>query len=285
MDWPPGRDRPAHFSIYGPKAWRGGGRDDLFAQEAEQAARERLNLLYVAMTRARQALFVSGVVEPEKEPAHWLGMLKTALDQAEMTGLPEMAFPPSPSGGGAGGEGAWQQAAEPLLPLPGPPPGGEGELGPIGQLRPPSGPEAEFGTAVHALLEWLSAGMAEADALVRLDLDREDSERVASVARRILAIPELAPAFDPARYRHAYNELEFLDGEGNAFRIDRLVEFREEIWVLDYKTGGLDEPDPDRRAAPYLEQIGGYRDAARALFPGRPVRAALVFADGMVWWA
>lgn len=92
MDWPPDRDRPAHFSIYGPKAWRGGGRDDLFAREAEQAAREHLNLLYVAMTRARQALFVSGTQVPGQSPEHWLGMLKTALEQAEMAGLPEMGW-------------------------------------------------------------------------------------------------------------------------------------------------------------------------------------------------
>ncbi len=297
MDWPPGGERPAHFSVYGPKAWRGGGRDDLFAREAEQAARERLNLLYVAMTRARQALFVSGMREAGKEPAHWLGMLKTALEQAEMAGLPEMPFLPSP----AGREGArldqTQTPNQPLRPLPGPPPAGEGEIPPIGQIRPPSGPEAEFGIAVHACLEWMSESVgcgdegtasATGDAVRKLTasygVEAETAERATAAARRILAIPELAPAFDPARYRRAHNEMEFLDGEGNVFRIDRLVEFSEEVWVLDYKTGGLGEPDIKRRALPHLEQIDGYRQAVRQLYPDKPARAALAFADGVVWW-
>ncbi len=318
MDWPPGQDRPAHFSIYGPKAWRGGGRDDLLAREAEQAAREHLNLLYVAMTRARQALFVSGLQEAGKatsskmEPAHWLGLLKTALERAEMAGLPEMAWLPSPSGvssdlaavfgqpsrmlgssiRGAGGEGTTvDQAFAPdqaPYPHPDPLPEGEGATAPIGQLRPSSGPEADFGNAVHACLEWITEGMDVGDAVRKLTasygLGPEAGERVADTVRRILAIAELAPAFDPTRHLRAHNEMEFLDGEGGAFRIDRLVEFSEEIWVLDYKTGGIDEPDLTRRALPYREQIEGYRAAARQLYRGRTVRAALVFADGMVWW-
>ncbi|MDP2832483.1 MAG: UvrD-helicase domain-containing protein [Pseudomonadota bacterium] len=290
MDWPPGQARPAHFSLYGPKAWHGGGRDDLFAHEAEQAAREHLNLLYVAMTRARQALFVSGLQEAGKAPAHWLGLLKTALEQTEMAELPEMGWrdPPVVAVGCAArtDSPSLVRTAHPTAdlaleagwksPLP--------DLPPIGQLRLPAGPEADFGSAVHACLEWMTEGLAEAKALARLGLEPRDGERVALAARRILAIPELAAAFDPARHLRAHNEMEFLDGDGGTYRIDRLVEFSEEIWVLDYKTGGLDEADPARRALPYLEQIEGYRAAAHQLYPGRTVRAALVFADGVVGW-
>jgi len=305
MDWPPGQARPAHFSIYGPKAWRGGGRDDLFAREAEQAAREHLNLLYVAMTRARQALFVSGLQEAGKEPTHWLGLLKTALEQTEMAGLPEMGWrevtvarmqrsrcalaltnPASSLRGQRSGirELTWESpdsaALHPGYSLPS-----------IGEFRALSGPEADFGNAVHLCLEWMTEGLVETtdDAVRKLTtsygLAPEAGERVAAAARRILAIPELAAAFDPARHRRAHNEMEFLDGEGGTFRIDRLVEFAEEIWVLDYKTGGLDESDLTRRARPYREQIEGYCAAARQLYPGKPARGALAFADGRVWWA
>ncbi|MGD7392219.1 3'-5' exonuclease, partial [Ralstonia pseudosolanacearum] len=61
IDWPPGAEAPAHFSAFGKAAERGRARDPLFAQEATLAERENWNLLYVAMTRARQALIVSGV--------------------------------------------------------------------------------------------------------------------------------------------------------------------------------------------------------------------------------
>jgi len=270
MDWTPGQSRPAHFSIHGPKAWRGGGRDDLFAREAEQAARERLNLLYVAMTRARQALFVSGIKQAGKAPAHWLGLLDAAQAATEQEELPRMRWLDATETG--------QAAPAPLAPSQDAFPAG------IGQLRPASGPEADFGTAVHACLEWRTANVEEADALARLDLDARMTARVAMACRRILAIPELAAAFDPGRHLRAHNELECLDAQGNTLRIDRLVEFSGEVWVLDYKTGGLDETDPARRAAAHQEQIDAYLAAARQLYPGRPVRAALVFADGMVSW-
>ena len=267
MDWPPVARRPVHFSLHGPKAWRGAGRDDLFAQEAEQAARERLNLLYVAMTRARQALFISGVVAADKPPAHWLGLAQTALQQAAMAGLPMSCWRDA---------GTVAVLANPPVAAPG------AGIPPIGQYRPPVGPEAEFGIAVHACLEWITEGLAEADAHARLGITADSP--IAAAVRRILAIPELAAAFDPTRHLCARNEMEFLDGSGQSFRIDRLVEFADAVWVLDYKTGSLDEPDPACRALPYLAQLDGYREAARQLYPDKPVRTALVFTDGAVEW-
>ncbi|MDR0480582.1 MAG: UvrD-helicase domain-containing protein, partial [Gallionellaceae bacterium] len=54
LDWPPDASAPAHFSIYADLASRKGRRMERFDQEAEQQAREEMNLLYVAMTRAKQ---------------------------------------------------------------------------------------------------------------------------------------------------------------------------------------------------------------------------------------
>jgi ATP-dependent helicase/nuclease subunit A len=61
-------------------------------------------------------------------------------------------------------------------------------------------------------------------------------------------------------------------------RIDRLVEFSDELWVLDYKTGRPPK-DPDLKLQ-YAAQIREYCDAMQAAFPGKPVKGLLVFADG-----
>ncbi|MEW5769195.1 MAG: UvrD-helicase domain-containing protein [Pseudomonadota bacterium] len=270
MDWPPESDRPTHFSLHGPLEWRGPGRDVLIEQERRQAEVERLNLLYVAMTRARQALLVSGVREGETAVG-WLGELEVALERArtEIEALPRMAWLPQdtvPEKAAA--------AAETPPPLP------EG----IGTRRAAERAEATFGIRLHAWLEHRTQGRGEAETRALLGLDAATAEAVAAQAGRILAIPELAPAFDPARHLRAHNELEFLDAEGRSARMDRLVEFADEVWVLDYKSGGLDEPDLKLRALPHLAQIEGYRRAAAALYPGKPVRAALVFADARVAW-
>ncbi len=60
LAWSPLEERPAHFSLYTDQASRGKKRAPLFEQDAAQQAREEMNLLYVAMTRAQQALIVSG---------------------------------------------------------------------------------------------------------------------------------------------------------------------------------------------------------------------------------
>jgi ATP-dependent helicase/nuclease subunit A len=274
LDWPPAAGRPEHFSLHGGAAWRGPGRDDLFEREAAQAERERLNLLYVAMTRASQALFVSGVDDGKADS--WLAMAKAALERAAMAGLPQMQWGSFPAVGNMG--------IDAPAPLPPPhPQGGEWGVG-IGARIDTGGPEADFGIRVHAWLEGLTDGLDEAELAGRLDLDDSAREHVAAMARRIMAVPELAPAFDAGMHRAARNEMEFLDPAGRINRIDRLVEYESEVWVLDYKTGGLEETDLARRAEPHLAQMAAYRDAARALYPGKTVRVALVFGDGNVRW-
>ncbi|MDE1989699.1 MAG: UvrD-helicase domain-containing protein [Betaproteobacteria bacterium] len=65
VDWPPGSAQPSHFSLVPSKKQRGPGRDVLLEQEQRLLERERDNLLYVALTRARQLLVVSGRVGDE----------------------------------------------------------------------------------------------------------------------------------------------------------------------------------------------------------------------------
>jgi ATP-dependent helicase/nuclease subunit A len=283
MDWPPEADQPVHFSLYGSSEWRGSGRDALFEREKAQAERERLNLLYVAMTRARQALFISGM--DDGKAGSWLAQAHGALERAEMDDLPEMAwttFFPLSQRGTEGDFATSAQAA--AFKSPPPPLSQRGEIPQVGVRLEPASPEAEFGVHVHAWLEGITEGLDETELRSRLAVDQFAAEKITTMARRILSLPELAPAFDAKRHLRARNELEFLDQGGRVARIDRLVEFDAEVWVLDYKTGGLDEPDPVRRAESHLAQMAGYRAAALALYPGKAVRVALVFGDGRVHW-
>jgi ATP-dependent helicase/nuclease subunit A len=84
--------------------------------------------------------------------------------------------------------------------------------------------------------------------------------------------------FDPRRFARAFNELPLVDAEGNVRRIDRLVEFADEVWVLDYKTGGTDGEEGLDLA--YREQVGAYCRAVQSVYRDKRVRGALVFSDG-----
>ncbi len=133
---------------------------------------------------------------------------------------------------------------------------------------------------VHRYLELACQGWEEAAIRRQLACAPEQYEAVRQTARRLLETPGLGRFFHPACHRAARTEMEVVGPDGALWRIDRLVEFEDAVWVLDYKMGGLSEPDLARRAAPYLEQLAGYRRAAAALYPGRPVHAGLIFADG-----
>jgi ATP-dependent helicase/nuclease subunit A len=63
-------------------------------------------------------------------------------------------------------------------------------------------------------------------------------------------------------------------------QIDRLAVLEDELLILDYKTN---RPPPlilGDVAPAYINQLAAYRLALRKLFPGRSVRAALLWTDG-----
>ncbi len=258
LDWPPGAERPSHFSVYGPAQWHGHARQALFDQERDQDAREGLNLLYVAMTRAKQALIVSGL-DGAKEGS-WLARLQTGLARAGFGGLPEMAFVDAVSPARAEIQASNRAHAGA---------GATTQTGGIGRRRPPSSPEIVLGIQAHRYLELVTAGVSDAAIQGDLGLDPATFARVRAMARAILDNPDTRRFFESGR---GYNELEYVGAAGQSRRIDRLVEYDDEVWVLDYKTGGA--------AAAYLEQLADYRRAAAALYPGKRVRSALLFGDG-----
>lgn len=96
-------------------------------------------------------------------------------------------------------------------------------------------------------------------------------------AQHLLALPALQRFFDPQHYRSACNEMPYVNADGELKRIDRLVEFEDEVWVLDYKTG------PASDVAPHRAQMREYRDAMQSVHAGKPVRCALLFADGSLF--
>lgn len=66
IEWPIGEERPRHFLLAPRKAALDPLSGKLLEQESQAAEREEANLLYVALTRAKQMLFVSGC-EPRGE--------------------------------------------------------------------------------------------------------------------------------------------------------------------------------------------------------------------------
>lgn len=296
IDWPPGADAPTHFSAFGKTSERGLARDPLFAQEAALAERENWNLLYVAMTRARQALIVSGVANkrdtsaaqsvdegdaPEVDgTASWYTLLATA----------GVAVPAPMADDGVGAQAAT----------------GEAEVVAYHDFRAPltvtvrvgnaaaqaeSTADAVFdqgavaqGELLHAVLERLTRHgrpeqMPDAATIARwfgaTGASEADAVRAAEAVRRMLSAEALAHVFDPTRFDAAHNEVELFSPDGALLRIDRLIERDNEVLVVDYKLRLL----PVERAA-YADQLRGYVAAITPMYPGRTVRAGVATAQG-----
>jgi len=263
LDWTPGAPQPAHLSLLGRKAARGARRAPLIQADEIRAAREDLNLLYVAMTRARQFFFASGIAEENgaRKPSY-RDRIAFALEAIGATG-------------GIHGEApVADQAPAPhadASPAPMPP---SGSFDPPGKRRETAGAGALHGTLLHAALDFLSAGGT--GEMPPPGVAAADWPGLRNEARAILAAPALRPFFDPARHLRAMNEAEFVLADGRIGRIDRLVEFEGAWWVLDYKSGA---PSPQSIEA-HRPQLEAYRTAVSEIFPGKPVRCGLVFAKG-----
>jgi ATP-dependent helicase/nuclease subunit A len=93
-------------------------------------------------------------------------------------------------------------------------------------------------------------------------------------AQHLLTAPHLARFFDAQHYRSASNEMPYVNASGELKRIDRLVEFDDEVWVLDYKL--TDNQDVARHQA----QMREYQVAMASVYADKRVRCALLFADG-----
>ncbi|MBS1208669.1 MAG: hypothetical protein H6R19_1067 [Proteobacteria bacterium] len=263
MDWPAEARAPQHFSLLGRISEAGPSRAAILDAEKAAAEREELNLLYVAITRAEQVLIVSGI-EPAKTSSAMTPYKRVAPALAALQAV-EGCLGALPRGAGAVSLPSRVPLSEAV----------ENAVPAVGALRRSArdplvaehNAGMAFGTALHA---WLEAATA------RLPLP-DVAPEIEQAARRLLERPALRRFFDPAQYRRAANETAFIGADGKPGRIDRWVECEDAIWVLDYKSG---KPAEDALMADYRSQIAGYREVLQAIFPDRPVKALLVFAEG-----
>ncbi|HTM95601.1 MAG TPA: UvrD-helicase domain-containing protein, partial [Croceibacterium sp.] len=273
------------------------------AEAARLDREEHWRLLYVAMTRAEEALFVAGALGArEKEPApdSWYARLKPLFDTGpapdaiwgerhEWGALAPVV--PGKEGDAADARPevpAW--ACAPIGPEPRPPrplaPSSAGEdLSPDPPL--PSGAlreAARRGVLVHKLLE---------------RLPELDSNQRAEMAGRWLSrhAPELLPE---ARTEIARSALDVLSepgwaeifgskalaevplaatvgGQVIAGTADRLLIEADRVLVIDFKTARRPPESLDQVPLSTLRQMGAYAAALGTIYPGRRIEAALLY--------
>jgi ATP-dependent helicase/nuclease subunit A len=112
-------------------------------------------------------------------------------------------------------------------------------------------------------------------------LDEKEARRLATQALRLIDDPQFAFLFShDGRAEAAICGVVTVRGVVRRItgKIDRIVDDGQTLWLVDFKTGA---PPPDIASLPsaHVTQIALYCALAAPLFPGRTVRAALVYAS------
>jgi ATP-dependent helicase/nuclease subunit A len=263
LGWLPEQPAPQHFSLVGRLSELGRSRDRWLQIDRAQRAQEDWNLLYVAMTRARQVLIVSGVEGRRASADSWYERIAAG---AQGAGAPAPCAGPMPVAA-AMAPPAGERRYRDFRPDPWP----AGAA-----LADRSTAAMRQGSAWHAVLQSLDAQAGPAwtaQALARrFGIDARQAREALEAAQRVRQAPHLrrffAAAGVPARFD---SEVELIDADGAALRIDRLVEFEDECWVLDYKwqlpPGELDG---------YRAQVRGYARALARAGVRKTIRLLLV---------
>jgi len=271
---------------------------------------EHWRLLYVAMTRAEQRLYVGGALGPADRglpaEASWYAAIRRSLEnlasakaeddlwgdalcfgslprqiaRSEAQGIAETA--PLPE---------WLNRPAPVEARP-PRPLAPSALGYDDEALPPPGPAmraaAERGRLLHRLFERLPAIAPEkreeaAEAWLRNGAGVQDADLRAALVRDACAIvsePTHADLFGPDALAEAPIAAVIAGGTVVAGTVDRLLIENDRVRLIDFKTGRRVPGSADQAPPSHLRQMAAYAEALRVIFPDRMVEAALLYTSG-----
>ena len=284
------------------------------AAERQATMREYRRLLYVALTRAEERLYVAGFYAAKAPPEEcWNMMIERAFPEADIVpafwdeqetirrivtpGVTvEAPLPPaSDPQGRLDFLPDWLsrpiEAEEPsqsrIRPSKRDPVGDSSSVASPGMDRPSIEVKRRaaiaYGTALHLLLQHLPplpAAMREAAARTFLAarqgmIDPDRHDAVTAEALAVIAMPELAELFGPDARAEVPLMGRAADGSIIAGTVDRLVATDGAIIFADFKTGWPSAETP----VAYVRQMALYGQILAPLWPGRILRPLLVWTS------
>ncbi len=295
VDWEPVDPAPSLVSSYLSRHVSGNLTDSIQKEELI-ARREDWNLLYVAMTRAKEYLVISGVAKKPstKEPSDcfsdsWYFHLKASGLPVAKEDYVESLFSKASLNAITNpknaaviftdfGQGKWRDAQVHLQ-----------ELVPGASAGLDERALADLGSAVHLILERFTSSprivgeftLPSAKTIARhLGIASHLVEAARQIALNILNSEQLKGLIRSADVLEAWNELDLIDESGRLFRVDRLIEKEEGLYILDYKLSIPEESS--EQFANYRAQLANYKKIIGRLRSDKPIKAFLVDGNGQL---
>lgn len=244
-------------------------------QAAYKSYRERervnkLNILYVALTRAQEQLYVIGVKKTNEYP---FNLLETVLNCQAPCRLGSAG--PRPKAPKRKGKKV-NIATLSLLKVK--------DVVPAPERPGFNYHEKRRGMLIHALLAAIEYAEGDIESTLSeirsrpwsVEFTPEEMEAGIKIVGEFLRQPEVAFYFSPRPGRRVERELELVDAQGRLFRADRVVVDPDRVTVIDFKTGRIEDPEIKRS---YLSQINGYLSMLTDIYPGRRVEGLLMYPD------
>ena len=284
---------------------------EIIAHEEVRDLEEHWRLLYVGLTRAEERLVIAGLqpkvnggIRPENswhlrveralvslggqqsEDANWGEILRYrgSVSAGSVKPKPPSTALPGPQ------VPAWAKTAAPREARP-PQPLAPSALGEDSEAAPPPSEAqraaAERGTLIHHLLERLAPVRADerhGTALRWLERsagvsDGAARKEIADTVCSVLSEPRFSALFGEGSLAEAPLAATLPDGRVVAGTVDRLLVETDAVSVIDFKTGRV--PDSGDAIPPsHTAQMSAYSEALRVIFPGREVRAVLLYTSG-----
>jgi ATP-dependent helicase/nuclease subunit A len=259
---------------------------------------EQRRLLYVAMTRARDELYVCGYKTYKESPENsWYAMIAEAMHNSPQ-GKDILRAVVSPDG-----ISCWRSGSDPTWVKV---PSATSKMAqkiPDWMFRSPAYPDTVYKSWSPARLPHMQRGIGSGAAVARgriihkilQDLPQMTQDAGLNFARRILARnrldgglaekiislitnPEYSDFFGPGSQAEVSIGSILPNGQRLTERIDRLVIRANDILVLDYKTD-WNVPDLLEADHPHVVQLAGYAKALGQAYRGKTIRAAILWTS------
>ena len=247
-----------------------------------QSSDEELNLLYVALTRAKQILVMTGS-HSRRGGNSWHGMLCSVLGiesgetyEQEFLNRPPLTRIPAVD--------EFIQTsdipAQLFQPLD------------VSRYQPaqtePASAVTREGIIIHKILEILSANRALSDQQLlnrlsletRFDVAPDELIHFKQEVINCLQDKHVKTMFEPGDNQQIFNEFAIAtpDDEHTINIIDRLIISDELAWIIDFKTQSDVSMDNARQLAQmHAPQLVRYKQAVKTLYPDLPIRCSIVF--------
>jgi ATP-dependent helicase/nuclease subunit A len=302
VDWPADSAHPCVFQLVMSKARTDNITADIQTRKALAQQRENLNLLYVALTRARQFLYISGAAS--KRQSNWYRLLEAGMQQLSSagdillhqhgdiaSGVNKPRAQSSERPGEAIDPALLDALQRPIAHLP------ESAV-----IIAPSrsdrhidrSTEIDFddaarlrGSVIHRAIEILCTTHATLEVIAAqlgnefgMTADDRALHSWLDEAQTTVSNPDFSDIFQPVEAR-VFNEMPVLyrnNGQDVYGIVDRLVVHETAIMLIDYKSHRLaNSADLNSVAGDFSEQVQLYRRGVQLLWPAHDIRAGIVF--------